>query len=131
MIPDAEKLIKEWLAEQTEIMAITDGRHYWTLPEKDKPHLPALAFVRVGGEIEDQHDYPRMSFSCWGKDKAEAGRLAYVVASVLDIATDMPPLTLDSGMVKAVYDVIAPMQIAGVSWAKAYRVQASFVTCAA
>jgi hypothetical protein len=69
-----------------------------------------------------------MSFSCWGKDKAEASRVAYALANALDLATYEKPMTLTTGVIKAVYDVIAPVQIRGVDWAKAYRVQATFMT---
>jgi hypothetical protein len=128
MIPDANGLIREWLREQASIVAFTDERQYFKMPEKDKPTLPAIVLVRTGGPCSDEIDYPRMSFSCWAINKHDAGRLAYELATVLDLSTRSQPLALASGRVMSVYDVIAPIDIEGINYAKAMRVQASFMT---
>lgn len=128
-IPDANGLIREWLREQPSIMEFTTvKRVYFAMPENPRPTLPCIVLVRVGGMPIDQIDYPRMSFSCWGDRKFDAGELAYELASVLDLATQAKPLTLNGGTVLSTYDVISPLDIQGVEWAKAMRVQASFMT---
>lgn len=129
-IPDAHGLVREWLREQTEIVAITDMRQFFKMPEKPKPTLPCIVLIRVGGEISDEIDYPRMSFSCWGENKHEASTVGYRLADVLDRASRRSSMRLDSGLIKSVYDVVAPIDIQGVDWAKAVRVQASFMTSA-
>lgn len=128
MIPDAEGLVREWLREQPSIVALTDNRQFFRMPEKERPELPCIVLIRVGGHAEDEIDYPWISFSCWGANKNLAGKIAYELATVLDLASQAQPMALNSGLVKSVYDVTSPQPIAGVDWAKAFRVQARFMT---
>ena len=125
-LPESEGPMREWLRQTTYASSLVSDRVYFAVPEKDRPTLPFIVFYRVGGLPDDfAYDNPDFIFECWGIHKHEASTLATDLASDIMESNEKPPVVVNGGVVIA-GTVNSILPTGAVSWAKRYRVDASF-----
>lgn len=118
--------MREWARQASRTSALVDGRVYFAVPEQDKPQLPFIVFYRVGGLPDDfSYDNPDFIFECWGATKFAASQLATALSSDIMESNEKPPVVVNGGVVIA-GTVNSILPSGSVSWAKRYRVDASF-----
>jgi hypothetical protein len=92
--PDTEQGVKAH-AKANLAPELLAGRVFFSMPEGTPP-LPLVTVEQVGGTYDDTApvDRPRLSFSCWGVNKAQAST---VRRALLDYLFDLPGTDLDDG----------------------------------
>lgn len=127
MLPESEGPMRGWLRGNAEIAAIVGTRVYFAVPEQDRPTLPFIVFYRVGGAPDDmQQDYPSYVIEAWGENKHQASSLGTVIAHEIEQSNHRPPVIVDGAKVLAGTVNSGPVQRPGTSWAKRYRIDATF-----
>lgn len=87
---DTETLVKTWLSTTDVKPLVTRADNgvsiYMAMPPAAP--IPAVILTRVGGgprsRKELPEDYARLSFSCWGRSRAEAGTIARTLVAELE-----------------------------------------------
>lgn len=124
-LPSAEGTMRAWLRSLASVTALTDQRQYFKVPEQDRPLLPFVLLYRVGGASDFfGQDYPDMIFETWGVNKNAADTLGRVVAA--EVMAIRQPITLGNATVLSGRVNVGPIETVGTSWAKRYRIDATF-----
>lgn len=89
--------------------------------------MPFLVFYRVGGLPDHMStDHPDFIIEVWGENKHQASTLASKVAGTIMDSQHERPVIID-GVKISMGDInLGPVPSSGVSWAKRYRIDASF-----
>lgn len=127
LLPETEGPMRGWLRGNTAIANVVSTRVYFSEPQQDRPQLPFIVFYRVGGSPDDmRQDYPEYIIEAWGSNKHEASSLGTVIAGQIEESNHRPPVIVDGVKVLAGTVNFGPVQQLGTSWAKRYRVDATF-----
>lgn len=127
-LPNAEGEMREWLRSFSAITDLVQQRVYFSIPEQDRPELPCIVMYRYGGR-PDPHgqDYPAFAIECWGTNKKEASDLALVVAGCIADSVNQAPVDTTNARVLSGQVDSGPRESGKVSWAKRYRLDATFM----
>ena len=127
-LPEGDGLMRAYLRALPAVVALTAQRQYFKLPENPRPVLPCILLYRVGGAPDDKgHDHPDMIFECWGETKHDASMLAKALAEIIADSPNHPHVHVSEGVVLSGTVNSGPRESGGVSWAKRYRIDASFM----
>jgi hypothetical protein len=120
--------MRGWLRANAAIAAVVpSARVFFGMPEQDRPATPFIVFYRVGGAPDDkQQDYPSFVIEAWGSTKHEASNLGALIAGEIEESNHRPPVIVDGAKVLAGSVNSGPVQRPGTSWAKRYRIDATF-----
>lgn len=129
---DSEGAVREWTRGRPRVATLVDGRVYFAVPEQTRPTLPMVVEYRVGGSPDSHgHDYPRIVFECWGENKHQASQLAKELAAEIQDSQEQAPVNVTGGVVVSGEVTNGPVPMGGTSYAKRYRVDATFMVRAA
>lgn len=125
LLPDSEGALRAWLRSCASITALCEQRQYFEMPKQDRPETPFILLYRIGGAPDDKgQDYPDFIIECWGENKHRANLLARTVSAEI-MAVTAPVLVGDAYVMGATVN-FGPTQTSGQTWAKRYRIDASF-----
>jgi hypothetical protein len=115
LFADVEGAVRAWARARPLIVAQVGTRSFFGFP--DGGELPLLTLKRAGGAPAGDVplDFPRISFECWGRTKAEAAAVASAVkaeAESMTAGTQMAPGVLGYGA-SVELDLWAPDKTSG------------------
>lgn len=88
LLPDAERIVSEYLRSRSEITALVGSRVFTEVPKRETDRVfPLVRLSRVGGGPTGSPlhlDRALISFDVWGGTKYEARQIAATIAAVLD-----------------------------------------------
>lgn len=73
LIPDTEEAVRSWARGHALLSPLLAGRVFFGFPA-GAATLPLVVLTRVAGTTDEEAavDYPRISFSVWGRNKKDA-----------------------------------------------------------
>lgn len=99
-LPDAEKLVRDYLVTVPAVTALAGPRVSTALPKE--PPYPYLTLTRVGGvpSLPGYLDNPRIEFFSWADTKAVARALADAAAEAMVAIPGTHPLGVVTGAIE-------------------------------
>jgi hypothetical protein len=98
VLPDAERIVSEFVRSRAEVSTLVDARVYTELPKKASDRdFPIVRLTRTGGGATTSPrflDRAILTFDVWGGTKYEARLVAETLAAVLD---DIAGYTIHGG----------------------------------
>lgn len=115
VLPDAERIARQWLAGHALMSALVDGRVSTDSPAN--PTYPYLTVARIGGipAVRFRLDTARVQVAGWGANRSSASRVARTARSVLhELEGEVVAYAEDGEAVRAV--VTAVTDDLGLGW---------------
>lgn len=130
LLPESEGAVREWVHTLSDIEAIVGSTGvYFRLPQTDDPPKNCIVITRFGGTPDEfGKDRPQIHFTCFGKNKYDASKLARLMCQHIEELVYDGNRATTSGVIEASSGVdIGPRPMdPQPDWARRYEVVATF-----